>query len=133
LDIGNRDYEARLAMRKIFITAAGCLTAFANPAIAQLYGKGTPAEPESTPFASVSQDTCALIFSRENYAREVAWIGGYLSAVSIMDPNSFSTEGGMNNIFHSVEKECARLPRDTVLIDVMRRLVPITPAERVHE
>jgi hypothetical protein len=50
-----------------------------------------------------------------------------------MDPNSFSTEGGMINIFHSVEKECGRLPRDTVLIDVMQRLVPITPAERVRE
>jgi hypothetical protein len=50
-----------------------------------------------------------------------------------MDPNSFSTEGGMNNIFRSVEKECARLPGDTVLIDVMQRLVPITPAERLHE
>jgi hypothetical protein len=120
-------------MRKIFITAACCLAAFTNPAIAQLYGKGTPTPPESTPFASVSQDSCATIFSRRNYDREVAWIGGYLSAVSIMDPNSFSTEGGMINIFHSVEKECGRLPRDTVLIDVMQRLVPITPAERVRE
>jgi hypothetical protein len=53
-------------MRKIFITAACCLTAFANPAIAQLYGKGTPAEPGSTPFASVSQDHVRpYIFSRE--------------------------------------------------------------------
>jgi hypothetical protein len=119
-------------MRNIFVTAT-CLAALTSQAFAQLYGKGTPPEPESTPFASVSQDTCATIFSRRNYASEVAWIGGYLSAVSIMDPNSFSTEGGMINIFHSVEKECARLPRDTVLIAVIQRLVPITPAERVHE
>jgi hypothetical protein len=56
----------------------------------------------------------------------VAWIGGYLSAVSILNPHSFSTEGGMINIFRSVEKECSRLPRDTALIAVMQTLVPVT-------
>jgi len=119
-------------MRKIFSVAA-CLVAITSPAFAELYGKGTPPEPESTPFASVSQDTCARIFSHENYAREVAWIGGYLSAVSIMNPSSFSTEGGMSNIFDSVEKECSRLPHDTVLLDVMQRLVPITTEGKAHE
>ncbi len=113
-------------MRKL-VTIAILATALSTPAPAQLYSRG--AETAPTPFSNVSFDSCALIFSHQNYTAETAWIGGYLSAASIAAPDSFKTEGGMRGIFQSVERECTRLPPDTPLINVLQRLVPIQSVE----
>jgi len=86
--------------------------------------KSQPAE--AVQYATVSFDRCSMILDGRNYKAEAAWVGGYLSAVSLVRGDALSEVGDLDlaGIMRKLARICVNDP-GLNLYGAVQALIPL--------